>query len=53
MIVSIVELLDKELKIPVTCKIRILDDKEKTLELARKIQKAGASILTVHGRTKE
>jgi tRNA-dihydrouridine synthase B len=37
----------------VTAKIRILQRTEKTLELARLIEKAGASILTVHGRKAE
>ena len=38
---------------PVTAKIRILETKEKTLEYAKKVLSAGASILTVHGRTRE
>ena len=42
-----------DLSVPVCCKIRILDDKAKTLDLCSKIEQAGCSILTVHGRTKE
>lgn len=38
---------------PVTCKIRCLPSEEDTLHLARKIQAAGASLLTVHGRTRD
>ncbi|AKB13604.1 putative TIM-barrel protein, nifR3 family [Methanosarcina thermophila] len=38
------------LKTPVTAKIRILEREEKTLEIARLIERAGASALTVHGR---
>lgn len=45
--------LHKELKVPVTCKIRCLKTEEQTLELALAIQEAGASLLTVHGRLKE
>lgn len=41
------------LKTPVTAKIRILEKEEKTLEIARLIEKAGASALTVHGRRAE
>lgn len=49
----IISLLRKELKVPVTAKIRIFDDAEKTVDYARMICGAGASILTVHGRTRE
>jgi len=45
--------LHKNLKVPVTCKIRILPSEEKTIELAKRIEAAGCSVLTVHGRTKE
>jgi len=48
-----VEILAKNLKIPVTVKIRCLPTEEKTLELAKRIEAAGASLLTVHGRCKE
>lgn len=47
------ENLSKNLKIPVCCKIRILPDEKATLDLCKKIEEAGCSILTVHGRTKE
>jgi tRNA-dihydrouridine synthase 1 len=48
-----VENLAKNLKVPVTCKIRILPKEEDTMHLVRTIVKAGCSLLTVHGRTKE
>ena len=38
---------------PVSAKIRIYKDDEKTLRLAKSIEGAGASALTVHGRTKD
>jgi len=41
------------LRTPVTAKIRIMKKDEKTLEIAHLIEKAGASALTVHGRTAE
>ncbi|EGR26961.1 t-diRNAhydrouridine synthase, putative [Ichthyophthirius multifiliis] len=53
LIESMVKKLHEELDIPVTCKIRIIRSREKTLELAKRIENAGCSILTVHGRTKE
>jgi len=48
---SLVEVLAQNLRVPVFCKIRILDTLESTLEYARMIEAAGASLLTVHGRT--
>lgn len=45
--------LHHALKVPVTVKIRILDTEEETLELVKRLEAAGAYILTVHGRTKE
>uniref|UniRef100_UPI0026385D8A tRNA dihydrouridine synthase n=1 Tax=uncultured Methanomethylovorans sp. TaxID=183759 RepID=UPI0026385D8A len=36
---------------PVTAKIRVLHDMKKTLDIARTIEEAGASAITVHGRT--
>ncbi|OOF95255.1 hypothetical protein ASPCADRAFT_130745 [Aspergillus carbonarius ITEM 5010] len=45
--------LHTELPIPVTAKFRIQETKEKTLEYAKMILSAGASIITVHGRRRE
>ena len=53
LICSIVAHLAANLETPVSCKIRILPSREKTLDLARRIEDAGCSLLTVHGRTKE
>ncbi|CAL4063223.1 unnamed protein product, partial [Meganyctiphanes norvegica] len=50
---SILSTLVKGLKIPVTCKIRILPTLEETLKLARLIEQCGVAALAVHGRTKE
>jgi tRNA-dihydrouridine synthase 2 len=41
------------LDLPVTCKIRILPELEKTLELVNMIESCGVSAVAVHGRTKE
>ena len=50
---KLVSKLHNELSIPVTAKMRILETREKTLEYAKMILSAGASILTVHGRRRE
>ena len=41
------------LDLPITCKIRILPQLERTLELVKKIEQCGVSAIAVHGRTKD
>lgn len=53
LIFSLINTLHLNLAVPVTAKIRILDTKEATLAYARMVVRAGASILTIHGRTRE
>lgn len=53
LIFRLINTLHKELPVPVTAKIRILDTREATLAYARNVLDAGASILTVHGRRRE
>ena len=53
LVVRLVKKLHEELSVPVTAKIRILENKETTLAYAKKILDAGASILTVHGRQRD
>ena len=50
---DIVSHLTNNINTPVSAKIRVFNDMEKTLEIARTIESAGACAITVHGRTRE
>ncbi|KAL9636217.1 MAG: hypothetical protein Q9164_002958 [Protoblastenia rupestris] len=53
LIYRLINNLHRNLDVPVTAKIRILETKEKTLAYAKRILSAGASIITVHGRQRD
>lgn len=50
---SIVSTLVRGLKIPVVCKTRIYRDFDRSIRLCETLVRAGASVLTIHGRTRE
>lgn len=52
---QMIEMMVKRSKFPVSAKIRIQDkeDPSKTIHLAKKIEEAGASAITIHGRIRE
>ncbi|UMM15257.1 hypothetical protein L5515_002756 [Caenorhabditis briggsae] len=52
-IVGILTALKAAAKVPVTCKIRVLDNPEDTLKLVREIEKCGVVALGVHGRRRD
>lgn len=53
LLTAIVSKLSAELSVPVTCKTRIYHDFNRTIRLMETLVNAGASLLTVHGRTRE
>lgn len=53
LIAKMVDILHKNLTVPVTVKIRCFPTVEKTIEYAKMIEAAGAQMLTVHGRLRE
>lgn len=50
--VSIIDAMHRACAKPITCKVRVLDNKADTLALCRRFQHAGAQMITVHGRTR-
>jgi tRNA-dihydrouridine synthase 1 len=48
-----VNVLHTNLSIPVTAKFRVFPTVEKTVEYAKMLERAGAQILTCHGRLRE
>jgi tRNA-dihydrouridine synthase 1 len=50
---SSVNTLHMNLSIPVTAKFRVFTSLEQTVEYAKMLERAGAQILTCHGRTRE
>nr|CAH7716916.1 unnamed protein product [Callosobruchus chinensis] len=48
---SILSTLVQNIKVPITCKIRVFEDVEETVKLAKQLESTGISALAVHGRT--
>lgn len=49
----LVKTLRQNLKVPVSCKIRIFEDVTKTITYAKMLEEAGCQLLSVHGRTRD
>jgi len=53
LLTRMVSTLAKNLRVPVTCKTRIYKDFDRSLRLVQTLVDAGASLVTIHGRTRE
>lgn len=43
--------LVKNIETPITCKIRVLENDDETVEFVRRLEETGIQMLTIHGRT--
>lgn len=53
LVYKLINTLHKNLRCPVTAKIRVYDDWEKSLDYAKHVLNAGAQFITIHGRTRD
>ncbi|KAH9029151.1 Dus-domain-containing protein [Lactarius pseudohatsudake] len=53
LIYKLINTLHTNLSVPVTAKCRVFPSLEKTVEYAKMLERAGAQIITCHGRTRE
>ena len=51
--VALVERLASDLSVPVTVKLRLLPERDASIALCKRLESAGASVLCLHGRTRE
>ena len=52
LIYKLVNTAHRHCNVPITAKMRVFDDDDKSLQYAKMLQDAGAQIITVHGRSR-
>ena len=53
LVYKLVHTAHTQCNVPITAKMRVFDDDERSLQYAKMLQDAGAQLLTVHGRTRD
>ncbi|CAG2122478.1 unnamed protein product, partial [Medioppia subpectinata] len=53
LIYDMINRVSREIQIPITCKIRIFPEMDKSVAFAQMLEKAGVSMICVHGRRRD